>query len=141
MGNKKDTFVIGHNGLANKYIFELEGGFVAMAKPLERNVPFYSFDTFPTRSVADGPPSNPIRLDREYQGWGEIVGYYLDKILGFNRKPIIGEPFSFSFSFSILCWFVFVDLKKKKKSWEVDQQQGPVQARLLLLWQENVQSQ
>merc|ERR1712130_117313 len=37
----EDTVVIGHHGLAKKYVFILEGGYVAMAKPMERDLLFW----------------------------------------------------------------------------------------------------
>lgn len=29
------------------------------------------------------------RADRKYQGWAEIAAFYLDRVMGFNKKPPI----------------------------------------------------
>jgi hypothetical protein len=35
------------------------------------------------------------RAEWEFQGWSEIVGYHVDKVLGFHRKPpIVGRKIS-----------------------------------------------
>jgi hypothetical protein len=36
--------------------------------------------------------ASAVRLDRQYQGWGEVAGYYLDRALGLYRvPPIVGR--------------------------------------------------
>jgi len=87
----KDTIVIGHHGLAKKYVFLLEGDYMAMAKPVQRDLWFYSPSVFPTIDWLDlyRKRRHSVRMDREYQGWGELAGYALDRVLGFNTKPTI----------------------------------------------------
>lgn len=81
--------LIGHHGLAKKYIFILEGGYVAMAKPVERNQFFYPHAAFPTLQWDYENPISAVRMDRDYQGWGELCGTALDRVLGWYRKPTV----------------------------------------------------
>ena len=60
-----------------------------MAKPVERNLIFYSRSVFSVIDYEEMEPSSAIRMDREYQGWSELAACILDRILKFNRKPTI----------------------------------------------------
>lgn len=84
-----ETIQISHTGLAKKYVFLLEGNFVAMAKPLERDLLVWPRSIFSTLDWFAAAPRGAVRMDREYQGWGELGGLLLDRVLGMHRKPPI----------------------------------------------------
>lgn len=70
-------------------MFLLEGDYVAMAKPLERDLLFWPRSAFATLSWWQERPRSALRMDRDYQGWGELCGTALDRVLGWHRKPTV----------------------------------------------------
>lgn len=60
-----------------------------MAKPVQRNLIFYPYSAFSTLSWDYEEPKHAVRMDREYQGWGELCGSALDRVLGWYRKPTV----------------------------------------------------
>jgi len=89
------------NGLAEKWKVQFENGHVAMVKPvqawspLDISWPYINY----TNHRAEG--ARVRRADRKNQGYNEIVAYYLDRVLGFNRKPpIVGRYLSSKLLFS-----------------------------------------
>eukprot|EP01095_Lingulamoeba_sp_RSL-Kostka_P009887 TRINITY_DN3458_c0_g1_i3.p1 TRINITY_DN3458_c0_g1~~TRINITY_DN3458_c0_g1_i3.p1 ORF type:complete len:328 (+),score=46.99 TRINITY_DN3458_c0_g1_i3:129-1112(+) len=87
-----DTVLIGHHGLAHKTVMILEGGFVAMVKPVERNLIYLPRSVYSIWDWEEDNVRGATRMDRAYQGWGEIAGYYLDRALQMYRKPpIVGR--------------------------------------------------
>eukprot|EP00012_Vannella_robusta_P011226 CAMPEP_0206200480 /NCGR_PEP_ID=MMETSP0166-20121206/10907_1 /ASSEMBLY_ACC=CAM_ASM_000260 /TAXON_ID=95228 /ORGANISM="Vannella robusta, Strain DIVA3 518/3/11/1/6" /LENGTH=203 /DNA_ID=CAMNT_0053618831 /DNA_START=44 /DNA_END=655 /DNA_ORIENTATION=+ len=84
-----DTVVIGHHGLAKKYLFILEGGYVAMAKPVERNLLVFPHSSISTISWLKQHPTKATRMDRDFQGWGELCAVAIDRVLGWYRKPSV----------------------------------------------------
>jgi hypothetical protein len=85
----QQTIQLSHVGLAQKYVFLLEGNFVAMAKPLERDLIVWPRSIFSTLDWFEEEPRGAVRMDRQYQGWGELGGLLLDRVLGMHRKPPI----------------------------------------------------
>jgi len=85
----EDTVVIGHHGLAKKYVFILKGGYVAMAKPMERDLLFWPRSVLGTFYWDELKPVKAIRMDRDFQGWGEVCGTALDRVLQWYRKPTV----------------------------------------------------
>lgn len=60
-----------------------------MAKPVERNLLFYPYAAFSTLSWDYERPIKAIRMDRDFQGWGELCACALDRILEWYRKPTV----------------------------------------------------
>lgn len=77
-------------GLSDKFICVLESGHQVLIKPMEewhyldRIVPVWDAKKLPVEAN-----NNIGRANNEYQGWSEVMGFYLDRALDFYRKPPI----------------------------------------------------
>lgn len=67
----------------------LDGGYIAMAKPVQRNPLWYSHGIFPTKQWNEDDPGVYRRMDRPYQGWGELCGVAVDRALRWYKKQTV----------------------------------------------------
>jgi hypothetical protein len=77
-------------GLAEKYICVFDSGHQALIKPMEewhyfsRILPIWDSSKLP-----DFDNNRISRAENKFQGWSEVMGFYLDRALGWNKKPPI----------------------------------------------------
>ena len=73
-------------------MFLLEGGQMCMMKPVQRDLLLFSHNIF---EIWNSPTETEEirRIDRDYQGWGEIAAFAVDMALEFYRKPPITGRF------------------------------------------------
>lgn len=88
-------------GLADKWLVVLEGNYQAMVKRVQTWAPVRREWQQPGPAAALPLQYRPKRADRGTQGYNEVVGYYLDRVLGMYRvPPIVGRLLSSKLLFS-----------------------------------------
>eukprot|EP01095_Lingulamoeba_sp_RSL-Kostka_P006344 TRINITY_DN198_c1_g1_i1.p1 TRINITY_DN198_c1_g1~~TRINITY_DN198_c1_g1_i1.p1 ORF type:complete len:409 (-),score=92.62 TRINITY_DN198_c1_g1_i1:7-1233(-) len=84
-----------HKGLAKKFEVIFESGHVASAKPIAPEQFFDNKKEVKFDKLIGKQQRALRRAEWEYQGFSEITGYHVDKILGFHKKPpIVGRKIS-----------------------------------------------
>eukprot|EP01095_Lingulamoeba_sp_RSL-Kostka_P011250 TRINITY_DN4225_c0_g2_i1.p1 TRINITY_DN4225_c0_g2~~TRINITY_DN4225_c0_g2_i1.p1 ORF type:complete len:405 (-),score=75.42 TRINITY_DN4225_c0_g2_i1:137-1351(-) len=77
-----------HSGLSYKFKVTFSSGYVAMCKLIEP-IKYYQSTNREMNPFDTKRDKNLFRADRKYQGWSEVVGYHIDRIFNFYRKPPI----------------------------------------------------
>jgi hypothetical protein len=77
-------------GLAEKFVCVFETGHQALIKPMEE---WHYFErvlpVWDSLKLPEFDNNRVSRAENMYQGWSEVMGFYLDRALGWNKKPPI----------------------------------------------------
>lgn len=75
-------------GLADKYICVIQSGYQALIKPMEEFRFFpWQLPVWDAARLSRRANAQIGRASNEYQGWGEVMGFYVDRALGWYKKP------------------------------------------------------
>jgi len=75
-------------GLAEKYICVIQSGYQALIKPMEEFRFFpWQLPVWDAGHLSREENAKIGRASNEYQGWGEVMGFYVDRALNWYKKP------------------------------------------------------